>query len=274
MLKLSTKKLLFLLAITCVSVSATNKELYEANNKNEKKIYKKYDAIPGNTEAISNNLTSDLILSTSLFYQTEMDKILNLVSNKNEKSKMKKVFTDSQSVVISIIDLNGSIFPKELEGYGYVNQNKSTLSTVAMEAYLFNINSYFEYSKDETSFVSNSDYIYDYLYFKGSTMSKEDFKKLNSTEIDAELTKKYKELDNSITNLKIENAKEKNAYIKKYNKSLDTLKKNFKAYNDSYSKLVNSSTYTPEVKDKLLLFPKYQMIMNLTFFITELKEGL
>ncbi|MFZ1299473.1 MAG: hypothetical protein WAQ92_00555, partial [Leptotrichiaceae bacterium] len=168
MLKLSTKKLLFLLAITCVSVSATNKELYEANNKNEKKIYKKYDAIPGNTEAISNNLTSDLILSTSLFYQTEMDKILNLVSNKNEKSKMKKVFADSQSVVISIIDLNGSIFPKELEGYGYVNQNKSTLSTVAMEAYLFNINSYFEYSKDETSFVSNSDYIYDYLYFKGS----------------------------------------------------------------------------------------------------------
>ncbi|MFZ2941415.1 MAG: hypothetical protein WA024_05275, partial [Leptotrichiaceae bacterium] len=121
MLKLSTKKLLFLLAITCVSVSATNKELYEVNNKNEKKIYKKYDAIPGNTEAISNNLTSDLILSTSLFYQTEMDKILNLVSNKNEKSKMKKVFADSQSVVISIIDLNGSIFPKELEGYGYVN---------------------------------------------------------------------------------------------------------------------------------------------------------
>ncbi len=105
-------------------------------------------------------------------------------------------------------------------------------------------------------------------------MTKEDFKKLNSTEIDAELTKKYKELDNSITNLKIENAKEKNAYIKKYNKSLDTLKKNFKAYNDSYSKLVNSSTYTPEVKDKLLLFPKYQMIMNLTYFITELKEGL
>ena len=135
MLKLSTKKLLFLLAITCVSVSATNKELYEVNNKNEKKIYKKYDAISGNTEAISNNLTSDLILSTSLFYQTEMDKILNLVSNKNEKSKMKKVFTDSQSVVISIIDLNGSIFPKELEGYGYVNQNKSTLSTVAMEAF-------------------------------------------------------------------------------------------------------------------------------------------
>ena len=248
MLKLSTKKLLFLLAITCVSVSATNKELYEVNNKNEKKIYKKYDAISGNTEAISNNLTSDLILSTSLFYQTEMDKILNLVSNKNEKSKMKKVFADSQSVVISIIDLNGSIFPKELEGYGYVNQNKSTLSTVAMEAYLFNINSYFEYSKDETSFANNSDYIYDYLYFKGSTMTKEDFKKLNSTEIDAELTKKYKELDNSITNLKIENAKEKNAYIKKYNKSLDTLKKNFKAYNDSYSKLVNSSTYTPEVK--------------------------
>ena len=40
-------------------------------------------------------------------------------------------------------------------------------------------------------------------------MTKEDFKKLNSTEIDAELTKKYKELDNSITNLKIENAKEK-----------------------------------------------------------------
>ena len=262
MLKLSTKKLLFLLAITCVSVSATNKELYEVNNKNEKKIYKKYDAISGNTEAISNNLTSDLILSTSLFYQTEMDKILNLVSNKNEKSKMKKVFADSQSVVISI------------EGYGYVNQNKSTLSTVAMEAYLFNINSYFEYSKDETSFANNSDYIYDYLYFKGSTMTKEDFKKLNSTEIDAELTKKYKELDNSITNLKIENAKEKNAYIKKYNKSLDTLKKNFKAYNDSYSKLVNSSTYTPEVKDKLLLFPKYKMIMNLTFFITELKEGL
>ena len=41
MLKLSTKKLLFLLAITCVKVSATNKELYELNNKNKKKIYKK-----------------------------------------------------------------------------------------------------------------------------------------------------------------------------------------------------------------------------------------
>ena len=40
MLKLSTKKLLFLLAITCVSVSATNKELYEVNNKNEKKYTK------------------------------------------------------------------------------------------------------------------------------------------------------------------------------------------------------------------------------------------
>ena len=274
MLKKLTTKMLFLLIIANISIATTNRELYNLNNKNEKNIYRKYDAISGNTEIISNNLTNDLIVSSSLFYENEMDKILNLIDDKKEIKKINKAYGNSQNVIISIMNLNKSLFPKKLLGYEYVNQNKSTLATVVMEAHLFSFNTYFEYSNNKESFIDNSDFIYEYLYFKGTSMTEEELKKLNSQEIEKELAKKYTELDKQVESLEFKNEKDKKEYIKNYRKSIDELKSDMNNFNNSYSELIEESTYENDIKDKLLIFPKYQMIMNLTFFITELKEGL
>ncbi len=252
-------------AITSESVLTESKEI-------EQRIYKKYENIQGDPEKIAISVSNEIILAANKNYEKYKDLIISK-SHKKFKNYIEKYYTDSQSAIYHLIQMNDTLFPKEIYGYQYSTENKTAVTTIAIESHILNLSILDDYYSNKAGFESNEKKVYDYLYFRGESKTKKEYMEMTPKEINAILDLKRMELNREILQQQSKSGESRKKELIEISKNINNLNKEYINYFKSYETLISGMKIETKYKEKMLKLAKFEMAMSLTFLTNELKAG-
>ena len=265
------KKVIFgILVLASIGFARTNKEIIDAGNERQKTVFDKNFHSTKDRTGVANSTYSEVMSTLYSENRAYFDKEFARLSG-NRRSNFRTMYAYYSDYVVEYRKFLQSAFGAFLADVGEFQSYAYTNNYLLLETFNLNMNTYLEAEKDAKTVDENVDAIYDYLYSAGDKISKDDYKKMSSSRMQMAVNEEYDRLER-LLDVRGNESKELKKAATVSKSSLKKLRKLYGNYDKWFDDYVNTSSLSPENKEKLKKIVKFENISNIKFIIQSIEK--